>query len=196
MQAFLTSMLLVGIGELGDKTQFLTFNFALKYPKNVVISAVIAATLVLQLIAVGLGGIIGNLLDPMYLKIIAGVLFISFGIWEFIPESKNEKKKEIFKLSPFFLVFFSFLVAEMGDKTQLSAAALAMDYKEFFMVWAGASTGMIITNLLAIWIAGIFNNKMAKTYFKYLAAVLFLTFGVYTLIAAFAMNPVIIMVPK
>lgn len=196
MLAFLTSLLLVGIGELGDKTQLLTFNFALKYPRRTVFTAVVIATLFLQLVAVLLGNLLGNTFDPLYLRIIAGVLFVSFGIWELIPEAQESPRKEILQLSPFFVVFVSFLLAEMGDKTQLAAAALAMQYKNWVGVWAGASLGMITADLLAIWVAGFFRTELAKTILKYMAAVIFIVYGASILIAVFIVHPTVITVPR
>jgi putative Ca2+/H+ antiporter (TMEM165/GDT1 family) len=187
MTPFLAALAIIGLAELGDKTQLLTFGFAAKYPFWKVISAVAFATALLMALAVGFGGIIGRMVPPFYLQLSAGVIFLAFGFWSLL--GKDEKAEGVGRpergRSPFWIVFAAFFIAELGDKTQLAALTLSAQYGAPFMVWLGATAAMIAVNLASVLAGSWLSRHLPEKFTRYLGAAVFLIFGVMTLIELF-----------
>jgi putative Ca2+/H+ antiporter (TMEM165/GDT1 family) len=182
----ITALFIIAAAELGDKTQLLTLTFATRYPVWKVISAVSAATAVLMGLAVFLGGIINRFIPEFYLQLIAGAVFILFGLWIIFGREKEEEAKADKNKNPFLIVFATFFLAELGDKTQLATLALSAKYGTPFQVWLGATLGMAGINTIAAlagsWIKRFVSEKMIK----WLGAAVFILFGLITLVNLFA----------
>ena len=73
----------VFMAELGDKTQLATLLFATdkECPKWIVFLASAAALVAASALAVTVGKIIGDKLDPKTISWIAGACFIAIGVW-------------------------------------------------------------------------------------------------------------------
>ena len=74
-----------------------------------------------------------------------------------------------------FLVVF---LAEMGDKTQFAAMAMAAQYESWLMVLAGAVAGMVLADSLGILAGAFLHRKLPAKKMRYLSAGIFLFFGV------------------
>ena len=178
----LITFFIIGAAELGDKTQLLTLGFAACFPVWEVIGAVSAATATLMGLAVIFGGTINHYVPEFYLQLIAGVLFIIFGIWTLLAKEEDEEKiRSKGKKNPFMFIFSTFFLAELGDKTQLATLALSAEYGSPFLVWLGATLGMAGINVIAAltgsWIKKFASGKTIKS----LGAVIFIIFGTLTL---------------
>lgn len=97
-----------------------------------------------------------------------------------ILESKNENLKSNisgFKLG-FFAVFSStfltILLAEMGDKTQLSTLLLAAESGSPWIVFLGASLALISTSLVGVLIGYWLSKKVTPEILDFLLALLLL----------------------
>jgi len=179
---FITTFLIVGIAELGDKTQLLVLGFASKFPMEKVIYGVITATASLMLLAVLVGAAIHRILPPIFISILAGAFFIIYGMVMIKPawEAKKEEDKEIAGKDPFWIVFGSLFLAELGDKTQLATFALAAKYSSPVLVWLGATLGMIVANLFGIVIGNILRNYLPERVITIISGAIFIVFGVVT----------------
>jgi putative Ca2+/H+ antiporter (TMEM165/GDT1 family) len=82
--------------------------------------------------------------------------------------------------SAFLLIF----LAELGDKTQLSTFAFASESKSPISVFLGASLALVLTSFLGVVLGGILGRFVPERLMKFLAAVVFLGFGVWTLVEA------------
>jgi putative Ca2+/H+ antiporter (TMEM165/GDT1 family) len=173
---FLTTFIVVGLAELGDKTQLLTIALATRYPPLTVILGVSAATAILMLIAVAAGQFVYHLIPLRAVYLFAGCFFILFGIWIILQEEGEEKEREV-QAHPFVAVFSAFLLAEFGDKTQLATIPLAAATPAPFWVWAGATLGMVTVNSLGIFFGRLLEQKLPENYVKKIAAALFALFG-------------------
>ena len=73
----------VFIAELGDKTQLATMLFASDNTANklLVFLAASAALISASALSVLAGGIVGQIMSPKTLKIVAGIGFIIIGLW-------------------------------------------------------------------------------------------------------------------
>ena len=83
MTGFITVFLTVFLAELGDKTQFATILFASDEERNrwLIFVAASAALVASSGIAVLLGLAAERWLSVLPLKLIAGIGFVSIGIW-------------------------------------------------------------------------------------------------------------------
>lgn len=176
IQPFLVALFIIGIAELGDKTQLLTFGFATRYPIWKVVAAVFAATALLMGLAVFLGGAVNYYIPTFYVQLFAGLLFILFGLWTIWSKERKEEERRNNK-NPFWIVFVSFLLAELGDKTQLAALALSAKYGTPFQVWLGASLGMAGVNSLGAIAGKQIKNYVSEKVVKWIGAVGFIVFG-------------------
>jgi putative Ca2+/H+ antiporter (TMEM165/GDT1 family) len=83
LKGFLIIFGTVFLAELGDKTQLATVLFASKEPSSLLL-VFVAASMALILssgIAVAVGSMLSNYIDPRWLSYIAGAGFIAIGVW-------------------------------------------------------------------------------------------------------------------
>ena len=178
MTAFLTSLAIVFLAEMGDKTQLLAMAFATRFRWQTVMLGVLVATAANHLFAVYVGNYLTSIIPLQYIKIAAAVSFIVFGLWT-IRGDKLEDEDKRFNFSPFWTVTFAFFLAEMGDKTQLATVALAAEFNTIVPVWCGTTAGMMIADGVGI-IAGIvLHKKIPEKRIKWFAAVVFIAFGLW-----------------
>lgn len=191
MTALFTTFFLVGIAEMADKTQLLTLCLTCKYPARKVLIGVGVAIAILNLIAVAVGGLAGQLLPVTPIKIAAGVMFLGFGVWTLVANG-GDQDEEACDIEPaggirgnaILAVAAAFFVAEIGDKTQLATLSLAARFESLVLVWAGACLGMLAANGLAIWGGSLLNDRLPETALKKISGVLFIAFGIWTLVDA------------
>lgn len=181
MKALLASFIIIAAAELGDKTQLLTFGFAARYPLWEVLSAVFCASALLMAMAVFLGGIINQFLPQFYISLAAGLLFIAFGLWTIISKGEEEKEGDKGKGNPFWIVFTAFLLAELGDKTQIATLALSAEYGQPLFVWIGATAAMVAVNFLGAMTGKVVGRFMPEKAVQLFGAAVFILFGLVTL---------------
>jgi putative Ca2+/H+ antiporter (TMEM165/GDT1 family) len=82
-QQLITIFIAVFLAELGDKTQIATLTFAANptYNKWMVLLAACSALFLISLIAVLIGSKAGALINPRYMKLASGLLFIGIGLF-------------------------------------------------------------------------------------------------------------------
>lgn len=177
MEALLSSTLFVVLAEMGDKTQLLGMAFATKYKTRVVLAGVFIATLLNHLLAVVAGDYLADYIPMDYVQLLAAVSFIIFGLWTIRGDTLDGEDKKVY-FSPFWTVTIAFFIAEMGDKTQLAAVALAAKYQELIPVWLGTTLGMMISNIIGIVIGVMLGKKIPEKVIKYISAGIFIVFGV------------------
>lgn len=206
--AFLLAFVLVGLAELGDKSQLLLLGFAAKYrPAKVVAGAAIAIVL-LQAAGVLLGRAVGALIPADVVAVVAGLLFVGFGVVTWRSASEDEEAEEggrTFALGPVLTVAAAVLLAELGDKTQLMTVSIAADpaaalrtlgsfasgieppsagtASTAFGVWLGSSAGFLAADALAIVIGAVLGAKLPRRAIARFSAVVFVVFGLVTLAA-------------
>jgi Ca2+/H+ antiporter, TMEM165/GDT1 family len=185
MVAFLASLGLVVLAEMGDKTQLLAMAFATRYHWRTVLWGVFAATLVNHLLAVIVGNYLDHILPMEYVKMAAAAAFILFGLWTLRGDTLNNEDKR-FNYSPFWTVAIAFFFAEMGDKTQLATVALAAEYNTIIPVWMGTTAGMIVADSIGIGFGIVMGKKIPEKQIKWAAAAIFIAFGIFGLYESLA----------
>jgi Ca2+/H+ antiporter, TMEM165/GDT1 family len=75
----------------------------------------------------------------------------------------------------------TFFMAEMGDKTQIVALALAAKYHDLIAVVAGTTIGMMIVNVPTVLLAQHVTRVVPLKWIRIAAAVVYALLGVLTL---------------
>lgn len=178
MNAFWLSLGMIFLAELGDKTQLVALTLATRYNARVVLSGIFWATLAIHIASAGIGWVMGGLLPTDWIQFVAGLAFIGFGFWTLRGDCLGEEERGICKVtSPFRMVFVTFFLAELGDKTMLSTVTLAAA-NAFIPVWLGSTLGMVLSDGLAIWVGKILGARLPEKVVKISAAVIFFGFGI------------------
>lgn len=184
ISALLLSFAVIFVAELGDKTQLVAMTFALRYRWWVVLGAITAATTLVHVLSVAIGHYLGAALPGHLLGIIAGAMFVFFGLWTLRGDSlSDEEKSRVQRASgiAFFVVTSAFFLAELGDKTMLATITLAAD-NDWLGVWIGSTLGMVVADGLAIIVGAVAGKHLPERVIQIGAAALFLLFGVFMLL--------------
>ncbi|MCH8542117.1 MAG: TMEM165/GDT1 family protein [Alcanivorax sp.] len=184
-EAFVISTVLIAIGEIGDKTQLLSFALAQRYRAPwLILSGVLLATLLNHGLSVWLGAAVAQLLPHNLLVWLLGGSFILLGVWMLIPD-KEESVENGRRWGAFTAAFVLFFLAEIGDKTQVATVALAARFPEdYWAVLSGSTLGMVAANVPVIWLGARLTNPVFETWAHRISAALFILLGLITLIAA------------
>ena len=135
MEAFLASFLVVFLAELGDKTQFIVMAFTAKYRWQSVFAGMTLGILVVHSLAVAVGSLAGQLIPVHLMTIIASCLFIGFGVWTLRGDDEEEEENVYpSRFGPLLTVAMTFIVGEMGDKTQFAAMTMAAQYESLSLI--------------------------------------------------------------
>lgn len=207
--AFLIAFVLVGLAELGDKSQLLLLGFAARHrPVKVIIGAAIAI-FTLQAIGVLAGGLIGAYLPHTIIAVVAGLLFIGFGVvtWRAREGDSEEGTTRPGRFGPVLTVAAALFIAELGDKTQVMTMTIAADpaastralgalgtglaapvagaFSTGFGVWLGSSLGFLAADMVAIVAGALLGARLPERTISRVSAVVFIAFGLITLASAF-----------
>ena len=128
------------IAEMGDKTQLMLVAMTSRFKLKDILLGTGVAVLVLNGLAVLAGGIISTVVPTWLIRLIAGAAFLFFAVTTLKgddDEEENVKDRKI-KFAPL-SVFCTFFVAELGDKTQLTAITF------------GANEGL--SSAVVVWLA-------------------------------------------
>lgn len=186
MREFIEAFVMVFMGEMGDKSQFLALAFATCYPMRTVLGGVslgIGLNHGLAIIAALL--IVGIFKDMTFLQIAAGFLFLFFGLSTLKAEDEDEEEEvKTCTRGSILTVATAFFVGELGDKTQLMAMTLAMNSERPAVIFLATVSSMILVSLLGILVGRSLGKKIPHRALSYLAAFLFLLFGTLKLYGA------------
>lgn len=190
MHAFWLSMGMIFLAELGDKTQLVALTLATRYNAKIVLWGIFCATFGVHIVSASLGWIMGGLLPTDWIKFLAGLAFVGFGFWTLRGDSLDDEENNDRKItSPFWLVFITFFLAELGDKTMLSTVTLAAT-NSFLPVWFGSTIGMVLSDGLAILVGTLLGSRIPERAVKIGAAVIFFGFGIFSMVEGVSHLPV------
>ena len=175
------------IAVMGDKTQLMLIALTSKYKLKDIILGTAAAILVLNGLAVLAGGLVSEFVPEWLIKNIAALVFLYFATSTISDgdEEEEENGRSKIKFAPL-AVFCTFFVAELGDKTQLTA--ITFGAKEgmgaALIVWIGCSLGLFAADILGMLIGYLLKSKTPDGLLNTIAFIIFSVFGVYTLYQA------------
>lgn len=178
------AFVLILLSEMGDKTQLLAVSMASRYDHKTIFLAVSSAMIVATAIGVTLGLVMFSYIPILWIRIFASILFIIFGIWTLLErEEEDEEKGEIKTDKNIFSRVFSLtFIAEMGDKTQLTAIALTASYGAPFEVFIGAALGFIVVTAIGVWLGRWLGERLEQKLLKKIGGILFIAIGILILI--------------
>ena len=180
---FLKVLLTEFIAEMGDKTQLMLVAMTSKFKIKDIILGTAAAILVLNGLAVLAGGLVGSLIPDWIIKIIAAFAFLYFAITSLTEDEEEEEESanNKIKIAPI-AVFCTFFVAELGDKTQLTAIAFGANegLRSALIVWIGCSIGLFAADIIGMLIGYLLKSKMPEGFLHLLAFAIFAFFGILT----------------
>jgi putative Ca2+/H+ antiporter (TMEM165/GDT1 family) len=184
MEAFLVSLGVVALAEIGDKTQLLALVLAARFRRPVpIILGILVATLANHALAGAVGAWLAAAIGPTAMRWILGLSFIAMAVWTLIPDKLEDEKDAA---EPRFGVFGTTLVAffllEMGDKTQIATIALAARYASLASVVAGTTAGMMLANVPAVLLGEVAARKLPMRLVHGIAGAIFLVLGVLVLL--------------
>ena len=145
-----TAFGLIGLAELGDKTQLVCMTLAARHPPTPVLSGAVLAFAVLNGLAVLFGASVAAWLPEWVTATAVAILFAAFGVkalrdagGETVEVEEKSGRGVLF--STFGLIF----LAELGDKTQLAVAGLAST-QSALPVWVGGTLGLAAVSALGV----------------------------------------------
>lgn len=183
LEAFLVSVAVVALAEIGDKTQLLALVLAARYRRPVpIIFGILTATLVNHFAAGALGAWLTQVIGPSAMRWILGVSFIAMAGWTLIPDKFEQQKEPPARLGVYGATVLSFFVLEMGDKTQIATIALTAKYHALVQVVAGTTVGMMLADVPAVLLGEVAAKKLPMKLLQRIAAALFFVLGVVVLL--------------
>ncbi|MBL8482830.1 MAG: TMEM165/GDT1 family protein [Rhodocyclaceae bacterium] len=183
MEAFLTSMALVALAEIGDKTQLLSFVLAARLRRPAaIIAGIFAATLANHFLAGWVGTLAAHLIPAHWMPWITGIVFIAFGFWTLVPDKLDDDDQPAAgHYGAFVTTLIAFFLAEMGDKTQFATVALAARFDTLVAVVLGTTLGMLAANVPAVLIGEKLAHRLPLVWIRRAAALVFVVTGAATI---------------
>lgn len=184
MEAFFNTALVVALGEMGDKTQILALLLAARYHRPWhILGGIFLATLLTMGVTALLGTTVSNLVPAEVLRWLVVGLFFAVAIWTMIPEDDDDDDAP-FKSSTSLVLtaFITFLLAEMGDKSQLATLVMAAKYGQFDMVMAGSTLGEMLAIAPAVMLGKTTAQWVPLHWVRIAAAALFAALGLWVLV--------------
>ncbi len=175
MQAFYTSIPLVAIAEIGDKTQLLSLMLAARYRVIwPIIGGILIATLINHGLSAWAGEAFSHILNGEFLSLVTSCLFLVLGVWILIPDKIGDAPHYLDRYGPFLATLIAFFLAEIGDKTQMATIALAAQYQSILWVMLGTTLGMLVANIPVIFLGEKLLRRIPFSYVRTAASSAFL----------------------
>jgi Ca2+/H+ antiporter, TMEM165/GDT1 family len=185
MDVLLTSIGLVALSEIGDKTQLLAILLAAKFRRPVpVILGILAATLVNHLCAAGIGYAIAQAVSGPWFRLAMGLGFIVMAGWALVPDKNEEDAVARSGRSVFLSTAIAFFLVEIGDKTQIATSLLAARFHTVLLVAAGTTIGMMIADVPAVLLGERAIRLVPMPLMRLLTAILFAGLGLWIAVEA------------
>ncbi|BAZ89060.1 hypothetical protein NIES932_05290 [Raphidiopsis curvata NIES-932] len=202
LTAFTTSLILITISELGDKTFFIAVILSMQHSKKLVFAGVTLALMAMTILSVLFGQVLSSITrdSQIYVRYGEIVLFITFGLkllydagkmkptenQEVMEEAREEvKKSEVtnHSKSPWGVLLKSFVltfIAEWGDRTQIATIALAAgnNANNAIGVTGGAILGHTICALIAVIGGRVIAGRISEKQITLIGGILFIIFGI------------------
>ncbi|HEY9205065.1 MAG TPA: TMEM165/GDT1 family protein [Candidatus Methanoperedens sp.] len=174
----LTTFGLIAMAEFGDKTQLTVIALSAGYDRVKVFSGVVLAFALVT----GLGVLVGEgllqIIPENLIKIMAGLLFVFFGVRILMSKEDCDDEGNSQVNNVFISTFSMIALAEMGDKTQLSAITLAAKYNSPYLVFIGAVLALASISLIGIIVGKKLCETVPMSKIKLGAGALFILFGI------------------
>lgn len=178
--------------EIGDKTQLVIISLTASTRRAIpIFLGAAAAFALLTLLAVALGTVVTELLPPGWLARASGIAFLVLGVFllwgsRSLVNQHAIRNAVVRKIGSGSMqialgVFALLLVAEMGDKSQLSLIALTARTGRPVEVFLGGAAGLVTLTLVTILAGNAVARHVPQALLTRAAAVVFIVVGLVTI---------------
>lgn len=178
MQDFLQAFVLIFIAEMGDKTQIMAMAFATRYKVRHILIGVAIGAFLNHGLAIMLGSVLNRYIPIEALQLVAGVLFVAFGLLSLSISEEDEDDEKIAKYGAVATVALSFFLGELGDKTQLTALTLSTEAALPLMTLLGTVSGMVVVSSIGIFVGAKLGDRVPEHIIRIGSFVVFMLFGI------------------
>jgi hypothetical protein len=120
MEAFLVSTMVVGLAEIGDKTQILSLMLGARFQRPLpIIFGILFATLANHAVAGLAGTLFGSSFAGPWMRWILGISFLSVAVWALFPDKYKGNATAISRSGAFVSTLVAFFLAEIGPRGPL-----------------------------------------------------------------------------
>ena len=185
MEALLTSLAVVALAEIGDKTQLLAILLATRFRRPwPIVAGILFATIANHFLAALLGEQAAAFLDGQPFRLAVAASFIAMAAWTLVPDKldDDDAKNRPSRFGPFLTTVVSFFLVEMGDKTQIATVALGARFHDVLWVTLGTTAGMMLANVPAVFLGHELIRRVPLKVVRMVAALLFLVIGLWLLV--------------
>jgi len=183
--SLLSTFALIGLAEMGDKSQLVCLTLAARYRALPVLAGAVLAFALLNLGAVLLGSALANWLPQQWVTLAVGILFLAFGLHAIRTGQADEAPLETNARSGRSLLLSTLLLiglAEFGDKTQMAVAGLA-GTSDPLAVWLGATLALTMTSAIGVWAGRTMLHHIPISSMHRISGLFFLAMGIFSLIS-------------
>jgi Ca2+/H+ antiporter, TMEM165/GDT1 family len=184
MEAFLVSLLVVAVGEMGDKTQLLALVLAARFQRTLpIVLGILVATLVNHTLAGLVGAWVRQTVPATYLRWLLAASFLAVALWALVPDRPAVRDAKLpGRFGVFAFSATAFFLAEIGDKTQIATAALAARFDDLLAVIAGTTLGMLTADVPVVLLGRAAAARIPLRALRVAAAGLFTLLALLTLV--------------
>ncbi len=185
MEAILTSIGVVAVAEIGDKTQLLAIVLAVRFRRPIpIILGILAATLLNHAVAAALGYLVARWLAGPAFQILLGIAFIVMAAWALVPDKEDDGATARPAHGVFLTTLVAFFLVEIGDKTQIATSLLAAQLHDVARVTLGTTIGMMLANVPAVLFGEAATRIVPLKFVRIAAALVFAAIGLWAVLAA------------
>ena len=185
LQSLLLCMGLIALAELGDKTMVTTIALTLRYGALNAIMLSIAAFTTSTIIVALNANWLTLVISPNVMKLVASLAFIILGIISFMESFKTGvRTQEVDRISGGLrcvALYGTLLLAELGDKTQLSVFSLAVSVGLIPTIVGGAA-GYLLVNGAAVIISKLLKRRLSMKLAMRVSSIIFIVVGIFMFI--------------
>ena len=177
----IASFSFIFLAELGDKTQLCTLMLSSKSSAPSVFLGAMAAFFLVDGVSALLGGELLGLLPNNIISLMAGIIFMVFGLISLIRRCSGEETSFDIKAS-FFSAFSLIALMELGDKTQIASILLAAQFGDPVMVLAGVMLAFSLLTGIAVVLGHKVLRLLPEKYLKVAVSLAFIIVGLLLLL--------------
>lgn len=175
MDALVSAFVAALLAEIGDRTQLLVVALAAFYrrPGPVLAGAAVAAA-ASSLIAAAIGAFIAGIVTGRAVSLLLALACVFAGIAGLI---RPRETRASFRGNPFIVALLAVFAAELGDKSQFLAGAIAARFDSLAFAAAGATLGIVAANIPAALLGERLRRDLPLGAIRIVGAALFLVTG-------------------
>jgi putative Ca2+/H+ antiporter (TMEM165/GDT1 family) len=185
MEALLVSIVVVAVGEIGDKTQLLALLLAARFRRPApIVLGILVATLANHALAGLVGAWVRQIVPATYLRWLLAASFLAVALWALKPDRLDAQEAgPSSRLGVFAVTVIAFFLTEIGDKTQIATVVLAAKFNDLVAVIAGTTLGMLIADVPVVYLGRVAAARIPLRTVRVVAAALFAVLAVVALVA-------------